>query len=1735
MKVSIKKSLAALLALVIVMTPLTNVKGVSAVTYSTAEYEDIVGSLLDGIDTFATNFNNVQDSQGIYTQLYQARQIFSYATYLYVASFSAEKDQEYRECVGSSLGLLVSELSNMIMKYNADYFGASDEYKGEKFTQATEKDISIEALESFSDANIVSECKKIEKWCIAIAKQYVAQTLEPYADTAKAADADDEEENKSLCIEIYRGLAYGLTCIEDVKSYMGVKGDKSLSISGYAFKNRTVERWLKNDINKYEEVYSKGKIESTIKDGGENVISIDPTKTIIENMADVYIEQDESSPTYGVISIAEDPKLSLAYLGILASGATYTPFESYVGDSRFMAALDSLCEDQETVALLNSYYNSLKLYKKPLYFRNLNTVGTPEGQAELKSIAEIFELISSGAAGSLCTANGNLCVNTNTGDWVYTTEQMDSSTSYVLKESLGETEQVESTLGDENSDSGGGSSDSADDVEASGATVKEVAKVIYSRLSAEGYNDAAICGILGNIQRECDFVYTNETGSHWGLAQWGTSFKKLHDDWESKYKNDYNAQIDYLIATLNGDYSHVKTKLLSLENTASGAVDACDIFCVGYEGCTSSDTPHSSPNVEYNGPWYPERHGSWYQALEERREFAKDFFVNKLDELKGTTTQASLNSIVAELSGLFGIQTAYASPVGDGTGTGDGTGAGTGTGNSTETGDGTGTGDSTGEDTTEDITDTEEEETESVPSIDNTGAETTEDSLGQTQDNSSTVITDYNSKGKNFKDAISASRIISDESRLNGPALLFGSIAQREIDNMTTAIYTNVLNSVGNYNISDMDSEYLYINAFGDIVTASDLVIFPGILNPLLYGDDVSYNPYTVAFMNSYPANIRNSVYYTLSSKSDIGKYCLFLDTPESNEESAISGYNNDEDDTYVLSDGTYEFALLNSTTGVKSTQSLLSKPIFGKFIYGSFEKAATFRLQKYLFCYNIAKQKDVNAYIPLIENASVYADGKQVFPYDFTTDTDSSASKVIANNMYQYLTTDFLTKEIGNHGKLHDNWILHYILISGYEGTSDIDSYKNNMEASYDGFTMSNTSRVISHIVEFSQKLLDSLSAVNCVLGLQNSYEDSLLGKIVTVIRDYWLIFFIAFLFVVLIAVMKARKDLLQSGFLVIACSFAAYVFVYYVPVYLPMFYNLIVNNVSDRVAYEVLLKNNEYNEGTADNIVDVDEDGKLKYNTSSITLYRLPSAQLEQYYENLGITLRDATGGNTFIVDQYAGLFLEGDSLKMSSDVLFGTLSIQNDPSTGQLHAYKTVSNNMDYYTPYYQIVDSLIEKLNKITEIYDVNHSTTKLRNGSRADNFRTYTYFNSPIFVSPDKMYADLELDTTGWSEEEINSYTKKQEAIINALIAEFGDNSDWLGMYDILVTNALKPGSNYQGTLWFNTMCDVGYYRDHGNGWEVDTSNMNALIYYINYQTKNFVYDIKNYVGDMSDEAIIEVVALRAVLAMTQEASDFTHWMYPFSVNYPEFTLGDITVSTFVEKYSDYVKNNYSIVSYINDKYGWFNLIMFDLMNIIMFIVTWLVKLLSTVLYLLLMLILLIQMFGNNKYSSVVKGFVKCSTIIMIILLLQVLAVSAASKLVGNVIGIYVVLAMDILAMYLLIIVITSIMFNFTEFGNSALNAKVSGFTSAIQNMKNISINTTNIRNQRSERNPAIVLPDKRISKYDFDVDTDDQYDMQIRNEDINSYNTNIEKTSDEDELEFYTDDTIDNSKDEYEF
>lgn len=130
------------------------------------------------------------------------------------------------------------------------------------------------------------------------------------------------------------------------------------------------------------------------------------------------------------------------------------------------------------------------------------------------------------------------------------------------------------------------------------------ASVIYSFLTQNvGFNSAAACGILANIECESSFnpnLY-GDNGTSYGICQWHAERLTSMQDWCSENGYDWKSltgQLNYLKKELSANTSaylynglKISNYMKSVENSASGSYDA------GYYWCYYYEVPANKENV----------------------------------------------------------------------------------------------------------------------------------------------------------------------------------------------------------------------------------------------------------------------------------------------------------------------------------------------------------------------------------------------------------------------------------------------------------------------------------------------------------------------------------------------------------------------------------------------------------------------------------------------------------------------------------------------------------------------------------------------------------------------------------------------------------------------------------------------------------------------------------------------------------------------------------------------------------------------------------------------------------------------------------------------------------------------------------------------------------------------------------------------------------------------------------
>jgi len=111
---------------------------------------------------------------------------------------------------------------------------------------------------------------------------------------------------------------------------------------------------------------------------------------------------------------------------------------------------------------------------------------------------------------------------------------------------------------------------------------------IYNYLSEQGFNDAAICGILANVEHESGFRTDalGDGGTSYGICQWHNSrWDRLKNycnnnnlDWHS-----LEGQVSYLVWELQNHYPSVYNSIKNVPNTRQGAYDAAYVWTTDFE------------------------------------------------------------------------------------------------------------------------------------------------------------------------------------------------------------------------------------------------------------------------------------------------------------------------------------------------------------------------------------------------------------------------------------------------------------------------------------------------------------------------------------------------------------------------------------------------------------------------------------------------------------------------------------------------------------------------------------------------------------------------------------------------------------------------------------------------------------------------------------------------------------------------------------------------------------------------------------------------------------------------------------------------------------------------------------------------------------------------------------------------------------------------------------------------
>lgn len=1431
--------------------------------------------------------------------------------------------------------------------------------------------------------------------------------------------------------------------------------------TAFSIENSSDNSAVKNRISdlkaKYPDLMKAG---SELADATSKTLSgitIDESALAIENFVNVTYS------TEGGLSIPTKPKLKGAYLALLSASAIYTPFQSYAGSEEFLKSAKSLCADEETATQLIDLYNNTKNYRKPLYYRSIDDAGNPVGTATIVTLQDFLDLIQNGDSAAFVTITGNFALDQDRGNWVYT---QDSSNSETIRTSGGTNKSTTQSTSSSDSSTEGSSTNDDNDTNTSG-TIDDS----NNTNSTDTGNESST-----NEPEEPEASIGNPAYNDNTTASNRASDKYANTD--SITEADENGQ-QVLVNTVYGASINTNTNTGS-SNSVNTSTSGGSMFNIITGNIDQASTTISSK------PWsqicaYAKQIGSFSKMVRgstvNGSELVNTLNYAKQDNLPWTTEyetsdfQSQLNALNSnQLTKVATFVNAYFSGANF---------------------------------------------SSSNNSTDPNGANSTEESSEQEAINRETSIDDTDvsadSTDSSVNTSLNASEEITETTRMTAPVLIMGLNANRAYDNMTSVILNNIVNSISDLSsIENKDTRFVYINAFGDIVLDDNLVILPGIANPLLYNDSAKYNPYTAAVMNSYPTVLKQTN-FELEDPSDVNSYLFFAQSDKENYKAYTNTDTNDDTDPTD-----YYAYLTTSLKNVGQTQySILPLDTEFELADGSYDTTNLLRYE----CKTYSSESNLTAnYVcPYIIDTNVTVNDISVFPYVYKEDTGCVLAKVIANNAYTKLMVDKTSMEEINQGLLNDNWILENIILSGFDGTDAPDAYSQSALLQYKQFTENANSRLNTMIYNMCYSVNSYLSDTDGVLGINNSYTLPYVGDLLTFLRQNMIIICIAIVAIITLSYARRSRDLLKSFMVGTFSIFMVYLFIAVIPTFLPYVLNSVSNNTTAILASNIVATKAEQNGSSYDTKGETTRDGLFKVNTSSLTLYKYDLNDLDDVCKKFNISMNDITGGNCYVINDAAGTYLEADSLKINTDILFNTLPISGSYSnsdSGQIYqfeSYKTASNNVDYYTPYYQFVDGFIDKLNTMISIYSMPRKTSTYVKGQSKDSFAVYNYVNSPMFLTPGHYEPDLDVDfqlSVGVDQEMLDTFYGNDKELTAALEAAFGDTNDWLGIAPIFtdLTDEAKT------TLWATTMQQNGYYDI---SWNPDKEKINSLIEYINYQTKKFVIDMGDMTAELSDENLIKTIALRALLAFDQRVSQINSNLYPLYINYDELSLNDIMMCALTDNYTKFINMDLDLCNYLIETYGWFNLIAYTAMIIFMFLYVNIMKFIFPVLYILLGVLLLLKLLTYRDLNKLIKGYLKVTAILFVDFIVFVSIIVFGAKC-NNIFGLWMMFIGSLLCFWFLWIVISSILVDFTNLGNTAINAKLEGIVNHVPGanrlVRQMQVNSASILHHNDKDFAEDLYDDDEFAAFNSDADIEDLYKPSGTNE--TAINLDIDRTSD---------------------
>lgn len=882
---------------------------------------------------------------------------------------------------------------------------------------------------------------------------------------------------------------------------------------------------------------------------------------------------------------------------------------------------------------------------------------------------------------------------------------------------------------------------------------------------------------------------------------------------------------------------------------------------------------------------------------------------------------------------------------------------------------------------------------------------------------------------------------------------------------MTSMILHNASKDAKNNKYLKNPEKYLlFINGLGDIVLSDGTVVLPAIANPVLYGDFLDklgvedpsklkgvdsgavngYYPYSVAFANHYPhIRPRATNRAELTVEGDIGKYILTYNTESGSVPSItkITGVNSSKEVKAKPLNSTRAVPIAVTSFSVTADTTQVLSPFFWRETYSNFYTSDKIAYMYFESVRNVEQQ----TFFPLPEYQADVRNSYIAVAAPLVTSAVRYISEPSASGDGRQST-----------GKIRVQSYIEDFVAQGMLGTVYTDTLIKNYKMSYDNLVEDQYGRLTMLIVQGATGAVNFLGGIDGALAIRNGYENRFFNMLVGFIKDAYLLIAIVLIVIIAVKFLRGRYSMVYVVFIAFLVFSGFWVYAEWMPTAVPAVYNFFVNDVVEDVVWNtVMVKAEQYDETYKDADRKDPVTGEPKPYTATITLYKMTTDEMEQIAERLGERYEDVVTGKIIFLDEDAGIFVQGDAIKMSVDKLLANNTMRglyktqweqidagrteevapiNGQTTDNPYIIKLTNPYVSlesYYTPFCQFERAFLTNLNTFANIFNVDRNYYRYGANIYKDAFMFNAFTNSGIFTAP----GNDEVLRENIKEEVITgSRSATADEIIELVNRNFTPQEDWLNLRAVFA----NPSPAMKDSLWGKMLQRQGYYNEDWTMTPEQEAKVSKLIDYINTQTKQFVIRNQSELNSLSDENAIKLTTLYATMMFNHRVSEFGYWLYPNYINAADLELRDILYGAMTSLYDRNAASDGDIVNtvVVNLGLGGALLVLFITVFsvLFLFILTYMIP----VLYCMFGVILVWKLINEDSGVGLVKGYAKVTGATTVLYFCYSLGLKVVRMMGYKWYGYLATAVISALCLYFLIFIIISIVANPLELGNEAI-------------------------------------------------------------------------------------------------